>query len=243
MSDDATLDEFVGEDTEIEDSNTEAAKHSRFGSVPTNWRIEEIANIAQVAGGSTPPTNNETYWGGGIPWATPTDITELSGNTIEKTADTLTREGLESASTHLLPPYSVLMTSRATIGKCAVNTTEMATNQGFKSLIPNEGISTWYLHYRMLETRAFLKSLGAGSTFDEVSKSVVKSVEIPVPPLPEQRKIATVLYTIDQAIEKTEEIVEQSDRLFHGLMDDIFQIGTSSADRFQETLVGRFPES
>jgi len=245
MSEDATLDDFVGsentEETKREMGNHKSVEvHPRFGSLPSEWSIKEIANIADVVGGSTPSTDNDDYWGGDIQWATPTDITGLSGNTIEETADTLTEEGLESASTHLLPPRSVLMTSRATIGECAVNTVEMATNQGFKSLVPKEGIETWYLHYRMLETAAFLESLGAGSTFDEVSKSVVESVDIPIPPLSEQRKIATVLYTIDQAIQKTEEIIEQTEQVKTALYQNLFRnwLSTTASD----PLAGEYPE-
>lgn len=230
MSEEATLDDFGGE-VESEDVVDE---HPRFGSLPDEWRIREISEVAEVVGGSTPSTSNEDYWGGGIPWATPTDITGLSGNTISETEDTLTEEGLKSASTHLLPPKSVLMTSRATIGKCAVNTVEMATNQGFKSLVPGEEVEPWYLHYRMLDTAAFLDSLGSGSTFDEVSKTVVQSVDIPIPPLDEQRKIATVLYTVDQAIQKTEEIIEQAERTKRALLQALFLEGYYDHDETVE---------
>jgi len=245
MSEDATLDDFVGsentEETKREMGNHKSVEvHPRFGSLPSEWSVKEIADIADVVGGSTPSTDNDDYWGGDIQWATPTDITGLSGNTIEETADTLTEEGLESASTHLLPPRSVLMTSRATIGECAVNTVEMATNQGFKSLVPKEEIETWYLHYRMLETAAFLESLGAGSTFDEVSKSVVESVDIPIPPLSEQRKIATVLYTVDQAIQKTEEIGAQTELAKKGLAQSLIHEGIGSP-KTKSTWMGEIP--
>ena len=220
----------------------EPSPHPRLGVLPSDWVIHEISDIAEVVGGSTPSTNNEDYWGGEIAWATPTDITELSGNTIDETADTITKDGLNSASTHLLPPYSVLMTSRATIGKCAVNTVEMATNQGFQNLAPKEDVETWYLHYMMLDTASFLESLGAGSTFDEVSKSVVESVEIPVPPLEEQRKIASVLYTVDQAIQKTEEMLEQAEKVQTGVMQDLFRNGVQECPTKELRRIGKIPE-
>jgi type I restriction enzyme S subunit len=237
MSEEATLDKFVRDETAKDgedESGDDPSEHPQFGTVPSEWGIREISEIAEVVGGSTPSTSNETYWGGGIPWATPTDITELSGNRIEETANTITEEGLDSASTHLLPPYSVLMTSRATIGECAVNTTEMATNQGFKSLIPKEDIETWYLYYRMAGTASFLESLGAGSTFDEVSKSVVQTVDVPVPPVKEQQKIASVLYTVDQAILKTQEIVNQADKVKKGLIQKFYSEGYYDHDEWQE---------
>ena len=239
MSDqEATLDEFVAEDSSHKESKSTAQEHldhPRFGKLPHEWVVKEIADVAEVIGGSTPSTSDDDYWDGGIPWATPTDITDLSGNKISETADTLTEQGLNSASTHLLPPYSVLMTSRATIGKCAVNTVEMATNQGFKNLVPGDELETWYLHYRMLDTRPFLESLGAGSTFDEVSKSVVESVDIPVPPIEEQRKIASVLYTVDQAIQKTEEIISKRCSVKQGLMQDIFRYGVDSNGELRQS--------
>ncbi|MDB2240821.1 restriction endonuclease subunit S [Halorubrum ezzemoulense] len=239
MSDDTTLDEFVEtQDSKRDDSDESGIEsdetHPRFGKLPPGWSINEIADIAEVVGGSTPSTDNDDYWGGSIPWATPTDITALLGNTISETADTITEEGLESASTHLLPPYSVLMTSRASIGKCAVNTVEMATNQGFKNLVPKKGIETWYLYYRMLESANFLNSLGSGSTFDEVSKTEVQSVDIPIPPLAQQRKIATVLYTVDQAIAKTEEIIEQVKRVLDGTLNDIFTRGLNKSGNLRQ---------
>jgi type I restriction enzyme S subunit len=237
MSEEATLNDFAAQG----ESDGDSGEHPRFGSLPDRWGVSEIAKIAEVVGGSTPSTSNENYWGGGIPWATPTDITALSGNTISETEDTISDEGLGSASTHLLPPNSVLMTSRATIGKCAVNTVEMATNQGFKNLVPSDEIEAWYLYYRMLDTAAFLNSLGSGSTFDEVSKTEVQSVDIPVPPLPEQRKIATVLYTVDRAIKIADNILEQAKRVEQGLQQTLFTGEQLSCERKEAPTIGQVP--
>lgn len=252
MSEDASEQTSLDEITdECEDRSGEVTEHPRYGKLPASWRVEEISDIADVVGGSTPSTDEDKYWNGDIPWATPTDITELSGNEISETNDNITEKGLESASTHLLPPYSVLVTSRASIGKCAVNTVEMATNQGFKSLDPNQDVETWYLYYRMLRTAPFLESLGAGSTFDEVSKSVVSSVDVPVPPAEEQSKIAKVLYTVDEAIQKTDEIINQRETVKRGLMQDIFRYGVSPDEIdqngkgkkfYQETKYGLAPK-
>lgn len=218
--------------------NNSAEEHHRLGNLPNTWDIKEIAEITEVVGGSTPSTKEDEYWNGNIPWATPTDLTELNGKTIEETNDKITEEGLNAASTHKLPANSLLMTSRATIGECAINTVEMTTNQGFKSLVPTQEANVWYLLYRMIETRGYLESLGAGSTFDEVSKSVVQTVEIPVPPLEEQRKIATVLYNIDQAIQKTEEIIEQTKRVKKGLTQELLIKGYFDHQNFHEVRIG-----
>jgi type I restriction enzyme S subunit len=251
MSDDAMLDKFNEKSGKKENV---ADEHPRFESLPHDWKISEIASIAEVVGGSTPSTSNKKYWDGGIPWATPTDITALSGNTISETEDTITKKGLESASTHLLPPKSVLMTSRATIGECAVNTIKMATNQGFKNLVPSDEIEHWYLYYRMLDTAGFLNSLGSGSTFDEISKTDVQSVDIPIPPLSEQRKIATVLHTVDQAIQKTEELIDTYEAVQKGILRDSISRGVTedgefrtdsdeAPDLYSETRWGQIPKA
>ena len=225
--------------------STPGATSSRFGNLPSKWKVEKIADIAEVTGGSTPSRSEDAYWGGDIPWATPTDITNLRGTTISDTKDKITEEGLNSASTHVLPKYSVLMTSRATIGACAVNTVPMATNQGFQSLVPGDSLNTWYLFYRMQDTAPYLESLGAGSTFSEVSKRVVEKVELPVPPLDEQRKIASVLATVDAATQKTEAVIEQAKRVKRGLMQDILQHGLSEEDSKEDpkSRFGKIPES
>ncbi|MCS4156101.1 restriction endonuclease subunit S [Salinibacter ruber] len=218
--------------TELVESKEEAS--SRFEGLPDAWAVHKLQEAAKVVGGSTPSTNNDEYWGGDMPWATPTDVTGLRGTTITETEDKITEEGLNSASTHILPEYSVLMTSRATIGACAVNTVPMATNQGFQSLVPGERLNTWYLFYRMLNEAPYLESLGAGSTFSEVSKRVVEKVDIPVPPLPEQRKIASVLYAVDQAIQKTEAIIEQAKRVKRGLVQDLLSSGVDSTGTIRD---------
>jgi type I restriction enzyme S subunit len=225
------------------------ATSSRFDDLPPEWTVEKIADVAKVVGGSTPSRSEEEYWGGEIPWATPTDITGLRSTTISETEDKITEKGFSSASTHVLPEYSVLMTSRATIGACAINTVPMTTNQGFQSLVPGDSLNPWYLFYRMIDTAPYLESLGAGSTFSEVSKRVVEKVEIPVPPLPEQRKIASVLATVDAAIQKTEAIIEQAKRVKRGLMQDLLTKGVrrDSARRgtksLKTTSLGKFPGS
>lgn len=215
-------------------TRSKGQEKSRFGELPVDWKIHQLQDVVEVVGGSTPSTENEDYWGGRIPWATPTDVTSLRSTTIDGTADTITEEGLDSTSTHVLPAYSVLMTSRATIGACAVNTVPMATNQGFQSLVPGEELNTWYLYYRMRKDASYLESLGAGSTFDEISKRVVEKVEIPIPPLPEQRKIASVLCTVDKLIQLSPS--EELKQLKGGLMQDLLTGEVRTADKAIEVL-------
>lgn len=221
--------------------NEEKKTRSRLSDLPDSWSVNQIREIAEVVGGSTPSTKNEAYWGGDIPWATPTDVTGLRGTTITQTEDTITEEGLDSASTHVLPSYSVLMTSRATIGAYAVNTVPMATNQGFQSLVPGERLNTWYLFYPMLREAPYLESLDAGSTFSEVSKRVVEKVDIAVPLLPEQCKIASVLYAVDQVIQKTEAIIDRATQTQRGLLRELLTKGFDGRETMHAGALGEIP--
>jgi type I restriction enzyme S subunit len=208
------MDNGIGEHILVE-------SNSRFGKIPDGWNISELNSVTDVVGGSTPSTEEPAYWNGEIPWATPSDLTGLNEPEISKTEDQITKEGLNSTSTHLLPANSILMTSRATIGECAVNKVEMATNQGFQNLIPGESLNTWYLYHRMKEEAAYLESIGSGSTFSEVSNSVVKKVKIPIPPLEEQKQIAEKLQSIESLQLNEVSNLTQLKQVKRGLMQDL----------------------
>ncbi|AZH27290.1 restriction endonuclease subunit S [Haloplanus aerogenes] len=229
-------DERRSEEEEPTESSPEDHGTARFPSLPTDWEIKRLDEVATVQGGSTPSTDKDEYWGGDIPWATPTDLTELQGNTISDTEDKITEAGLESTSTHVLPPYSVLLTSRASIGKCAVNTVPMATNQGFQSLIPGEEVNTWYLYYVITEMAPYLESLGAGSTFSEISKREVQRVQIPVPPMEEQLRIAGILYDTDQGIFNTQSMLDEQEVIRKGVVREVLTEGTREHQDFRDPL-------
>ncbi|MDL0130060.1 restriction endonuclease subunit S [Halobacterium salinarum] len=232
------------EEQESEPSDPEDHGTARYPSLPTDWEIKRLDEVATVQGGSTPSTDEEEYWGGEIPWATPTDLTELRGNTISDTEDLITEAGLESTSTHILPPYSVLLTSRAGIGKCAVNTVPMATNQGFQSLIPGEELNTWYLYYVISEMAPYLESIGSGSTFSEISKREVQRVQIPVPSMEEQIRIATTLKNTDNIREVTKQLVEHGNRIKVGLRQRFFTAGINGEELVEtDSRYGKLPKS
>lgn len=194
---------------------------SRFGLLPESWELQPLQEVGEVAGRTAPEKDETECWGGDIPWATPSELTALEGPTIEDTEEYLTELALEKVSSNLLPAGSVLMTTRATIGECAVNTVEMTTNQGFKSLIPGEGIDTWYAYYRLEYESDYLASLSKGSTFPEVGKDTVENFTVPVPPIEEQREIGERLRAIDKQILSYKDNKEQLNRLKQGLMQDL----------------------
>ena len=206
-----------------------------------DWEIVRLDDICDVVGGSTPSTKNEEFWGGEIRFATPTDITNLQGREISDTKQTITPKGLSSCGARILPAGSILLTSRATLGACAINTKPMATNQGFASLVCNERVYNWFVFYKMLALQPELGRLGSGSTFKEVSKHNVKSLILSLPPLPEQKKIAEILRTVDEAIERTALIIDKTRELKRGLMQRLFTRGIGHT-KFKKTEIGEIPE-
>ena len=150
--------------------------------------------------------------------ATPTDVTGLSGRTISHTAASITEAGLVSSSATLLPPNSLLMTTRATIGACAINRVAMATNQGFQSLVPKPGTCVDFLYYLVRYHVRGLEQLAAGSTFLEVSKRTVRGFRVLMPPLSEQHQIADILSSVDDTIESHRNFVDRALIVKRGLM-------------------------
>ncbi|AYO77463.1 restriction endonuclease subunit S [Sphingobium yanoikuyae] len=161
-----------------------------------SWPQFEIKEVARVVGGATPKSGESTYWDGDIDWVTPKDLADLDSKFIDGTPRKITQAGLRSCSAERLPTGSVLFSSRAPIGHIAINSTPMATNQGFKSFIPGPDLDASFLYWWLDANRERLQAMGNGATFKEVSKAVVERIVVPVPPLPEQRRIAAIL---DQA--------------------------------------------
>src|SRR5699024_11501251 len=130
------------------------------------------------------------YWDGDIEWATPADLSKLDGAYITHTPRKLTSAGLQSCASRLLPAGSVLLSSRAPIGHTAINTVPMATNQGFKSLVPGPYVYAKFLYHWLTSKTSYLQSLGNGATFQELSKATTCQIKVPLPSLDEQRRIA-----------------------------------------------------
>ncbi len=168
----------------------------------TEWREFKIKDIADVVGGGTPSTAINEYWNGDIPWLTPKDLTGYIRNFISHGERFITKKGLENSSARLLPKGTVLLTSRAPIGYVAIAENEICTNQGFKSLVPNpDKAHNLFLLYWIKSNVEYLQSIGTGTTFQEISGSVLKDVDIILPPLPEQKAIAEVLSSLDDKID------------------------------------------
>ena len=187
------------------------------------WPQAPLGEYCEIVSGSTPRTGVKEYWDGDIYWVTPKDLSELNSAYIETTARKITRAGLDSCSANILPAGSILFSSRAPIGLVAINAVPMCTNQGFKSLVPDTSkVHNKYLYHWLKINKKRLEDLGNGATFKEVSKSVVARVEIPLPSLPEQRRIAAILDKADSLREKRRQAIAKLDALLKSVFIEMF---------------------
>ena len=151
----------------------------------------KLGEVAEIVGGSTPKTNESSFWDGEFCWVTPA---ELGNNKyISSTNRTITDAGVKNAHLQLLPIGTVLLSSRAPIGKLAITKVAMYCNQGFKNLVCSDKLYNEFAYWFLYYSKDYLNSLGTGATFKEISKRVVEKVEIPLPPLPEQERIVSIL--------------------------------------------------
>ncbi|OYQ48621.1 restriction endonuclease subunit S [Flavobacterium aurantiibacter] len=151
-------------------------------NLPEGWRVSKIGDEVETIGGGTPSTEIEEYWiDGNISWYSPTDITNNSSVFIFHSANKITKLGLNKSSAKLFPANCLMMTSRATVGKLAINTEEATTNQGFITLIPTSELNVYYLYCWINTQIEEIINLASGSTFLEISKSDFRNLDIIIP--------------------------------------------------------------
>lgn len=174
----------------------------------TKWIECKISDIGIVVGGATPSTKKiDNYKNGTIPWITPKDLSLFSGRYIKHGERNITEIGLKSCSTQLLPKNSVLFSSRAPIGYVAIAANKVCTNQGFKSVIPNENIDPLFLYYLLKYNKDKIENISSGTTFKEVSGSTMKNIIVSIPMDKRvQEKISSLLGNIDDKIEENQKI-------------------------------------
>jgi type I restriction enzyme S subunit len=161
--------------------------------VKAEWQNKTIGEICKVINGGTPKTGISEYWDGSHQWITPAEMGKRSNPYIGETSRAITDEGLRNSSAKLLPPYSVILSSRAPIGHLVINTESMATNQGCKGLIPSIGVNYKFLFYYLTSIVSLLIDLGTGATFKELSGDKLKEIGVQVPPIAEQHRIVAIL--------------------------------------------------
>lgn len=194
---------------------------TRLPGFDGRWTPTTLGDAAEIVNGATPDSRIAAYWNGHIPWCTPTDITRTPGKYIAQTERSVTAAGLASCSARLLPVGTLLLCSRATIGQLKIAAAPICTNQGFKSLICNSGVCNDFLYYLLITMQSQLVERSIGSTFLEIGKREVASIEVRLPPYDEQRAIAAVLSDLDEEIAVLEQRRDKTSAIKHGMMQQL----------------------
>ena len=203
------------------------------------WVECTVGDLGEVVGGATPSTkNDDNYTSGSISWITPKDLSNFNGRYIYCGERNITELGLRSCSTRLLPPNTILFSSRAPIGYVAIAGKELCTNQGFKNVIPGKNTDFMFLYYLLKFNRSNIENMGSGTTFKEVSGNTMRAVKVCVPTdIDNQRKIAAVLSAIDDKIELNiainENLEQQAQAIFKSWFVDFEPFGGVMPDEWR----------
>ena len=193
--------------------------HLRFPEFTEEWETKPINDLAVVIGGGTPDTTVKSYWDGKIQWFTPSEIGKTKY--VDSSLRTITEDGLNNSSAKRLPPNTILLSSRATIGECSLSLRECATNQGFQSLVSKK-CNVDFLYYLIQTKKNDLIRKSCGSTFLEISANEVRKIQVSIPSDVEQQKIAGLLSLIDERIATQNKIIEDLKKLKSAISKHLF---------------------
>ena len=212
----------IDENGNIRSEATHEFKDSPLGRIPVEWEVSTLSNAGKIISGTTPDTDNPNYWNGEIVWITPYDLSKTPRMFIKTSERKISKKGLSACFSSIIPPYSIVISSRAPIGYFAIPTVEYVINQGCKSIILNEKIDNKFLYYQLNIIVKSMKRFGSGTTFTEISKRDLGKIKFVFPQkLEEQKNIAEILLSIDLLIEKEETYLKKLISIKQGLMQDL----------------------
>ena len=183
--------------------------------------MAKLGEVCTIISGSTPKTSVTSYWDGNIKWITPAELNEDTFYIMDSVRH-ITEEGKEKTGLSYLPTGTVILSSRAPIGKTAIAGCKMCCNQGFKNLICSDAIYNEYLYFFLKSKTDYLNSLGRGATFKEISKSIVESIEIPLPEVNQQKEIAEKFKKLEQLISLRKQQLAKLDELVKARFVEMF---------------------
>jgi type I restriction enzyme S subunit len=214
---------------------------TEIGEIPDDWEIKTLDETAsQFISGGTPSTSNPDYWNGEIPWMRSAWINKRFVDAGEKY---ISEKGLKNSATNLVPRGSLLVATRVCIGNVALNNIDIAISQDLTGIvIRKEKAAPEYVYWALKNSENRIKSLVQGSTIGGVLREDLRKLRIPIPPsVLEQQKIALVVSTVDDAIQKTDEIIAKTQQLKKGLMQQLLTRGIGHT-KFKQTPMGGIPE-
>jgi type I restriction enzyme S subunit len=188
------------------------------------WQTKTLGEVCEVMNGGTPRTGVSEYWDGNHLWITPAEMGKRLSPYVTDTERKITDLGLRDSSARMLPPKSVILSSRAPIGHLVINTEPMATNQGCKGLIPGPQLQHKFLYYYLTSIVDLLNSIGTGTTFKELSGGKLKEVTISIPPIPEQQRIVGILDEAFEGIATAKANVDKNLKNARALFESVLNI-------------------
>lgn len=195
--------------------------------------MAKLGEVCTIVSGSTPKTSVTSYWDGNIKWITPAELNEDTFYIMDSVRH-ITEEGKEKTGLSYLPTGTVILSSRAPIGKTAIAGCEMCCNQGFKNLICSDAIYNEYLYFFLKSKTDHLNSLGRGATFKEISKSIVENIEIPLPEVNQQKEIAEKFKKLEQLISLRKQQLAKLDELVKARFVEMFGEPAANPNRYKK---------
>ena len=196
-------------------------------------QYKKMGEICTVISGTTPKSNKAEYWNGNCVWITPAEISEDSVY-ISDSERHITDIAVKESSLKSFPKGTVILSSRAPIGKVAIAGCEMYCNQGFKNLICSDAIYNGYLYFYLKAKKDYLNALGRGATFKEISKKIVENIEIPLPEIPEQKRVAAILFKIDTIIQRKNSQLQKLEELVKSRFIEMFGDPNSKLGKYSQ---------
>jgi len=187
--------------------------------VPSSFRVHSLGAVCTFVGGGTPSRKIPEYFSGDIPWATVKDFKRFR---ITDTEDHITEKAIADSATNLVDPGTVLLVSRVGLGKVAIADCQLAINQDIKALTPNSKLLPEYLFWFLLSKASDIERMGAGATVKGITLNDIKAIQIPVPSLPEQRRIVDLLFRAEGIVRLRHDADKKAAELIPALFLDMF---------------------
>lgn len=195
-------------------------KKTKIGDIPEDWTAESLDDVcSKIIGGGTPPRNIKEYWRGDIPWVTVKDLSEKKF--INDAQEYITTGGLSNSAANLIPPNSIITSTRMGIGRFYINKKAVAINQDLKGLIVKDTFDLDYIYYFLLSRSGYLESKGTGTTVKGIKVEELKGLGVPVPTYSEQKKIGEIFTAVDEKIVINKNLKGKLNQLKKGLMSDL----------------------
>lgn len=212
--------------------------------VPEGWAPCELGALSsKIEGGGTPSRLKPEFWGSEIPWAT---VKDLKSVRLANTQEFITSRGLSSSSSKLIPAFTPILASRMAVGKVVVFDKPVAINQDLKAFYPTPDLNWEYFVHWYISMADYIEGLSTGSTVKGIRLDDLKVLPVDLPPLPEQKKIAAILTSVDEVIEKTQAQIDKLKDLKTGMMQELLTCGVGVGGKphteFKDSPVGRIPK-